>query len=92
MTTQSQYRELASYLLGRVLVVDNMEHAIAIARKYRYSLRMVTVDGELLSPGGSMTGGAFKTTATFWEGAGNGGAGSKCEGSQTGHAGHAEKH
>ncbi len=65
VTTQSQYRELASYLLGRVLVVDNMEHAIAIARKYRYSLRMVTVDGELLSPGGSMTGGAFKNNSNL---------------------------
>ncbi len=65
VTTQSQYRELASYLLGRVLVVDNMEHAIAIARKYRYSLRMVTVEGELLSPGGSMTGGAFKNNSNL---------------------------
>ena len=65
VTTQSQYMELASYLLGRVLVVDNMEHAIAIARKYRYSLRMVTVDGELLSPGGSMTGGAFKNNSNL---------------------------
>ena len=65
VTTQSQYRELASYLLGRVLVVDTMEHAIAIARKYRYSLRMVTVEGELLSPGGSMTGGAFKNNSNL---------------------------
>jgi chromosome segregation protein len=65
VTTESQYRELASYLLGRVLVVDTMEHAIAIARKYRYSLRMVTVEGELLSPGGSMTGGAFKNSSNL---------------------------
>ncbi len=65
VTTQEQYRELASYLLGRVLVVDTMEHAIAIARKYRYSLRMVTVEGELLSPGGSMTGGAFKNSSNL---------------------------
>ena len=45
--------------------MDTMEHAIAIARKYRYSLRMVTVEGELLSPGGSMTGGAFKNSSNL---------------------------
>ena len=60
---------LVSYLLGRTLVVDNIDHAIAIARKFRYTMRIVTLEGELLSPGGSMTGGAFKTAETFWEGA-----------------------
>ena len=65
VTSQPQYRELCVYLLGKVLVVDNMDHAIAIAKKYRHSLRMVTVEGELLSPGGSMTGGAFKNNSNL---------------------------
>ena len=43
-----------------MLVVDNIDHAIAIGKKYRHSLRMVTIEGESLSPGGSMTGGAFR--------------------------------
>ena len=59
------YRGLAAHLLGRTLVVDTIEHAIAIGRKYRHSLRMVTLEGELLSPGGSMTGGAFRSSSNL---------------------------
>ena len=56
---------LAKYLLGRVVVADTIDHAIAVARKYRYSLRIVTLEGELLSAGGSMTGGAFKNSSNL---------------------------
>ena len=59
VTAEKEYDGLIGYLLGRVLVVDHIDHAIAIARKYRHSIRMVTLEGESLSPGGSMTGGAF---------------------------------
>ena len=45
--------------------MDNIDHAIAIARKYRHSIRMVTLEGESLSPGGSMTGGAFKNNSNL---------------------------
>ena len=38
---------------------------LAIARKYHYSLRIVTLEGELLNAGGSMTGGAFKNTSNL---------------------------
>ena len=62
---ESEYSELVMYLLGRVLVVDNIDHAIAIGKKYRHSLRMVTIEGESLSPGGSMTGGAFKNNSNL---------------------------
>ena len=55
-----RYRELKTYLLGRTYVVDTIDHAIALARKYQYSLRIVTLEGESLNPGGPMTGGAFK--------------------------------
>nr|WP_317347625.1 chromosome segregation protein SMC [uncultured Blautia sp.] len=61
----SEYSGLVQYLLGRVLVVDHIDHAIAIGRKYRHSLRMVTIEGESLSPGGSMTGGAFKNNSNL---------------------------
>ena len=63
--TAPQYRELVKYLLGRTLVVKKMDFAIAIGRKYRHSLRMVTLEGESFSPGGSMTGGAYKNNSNL---------------------------
>ncbi len=63
--TDSLYQELIRYLLGRVVVADNINHAIALARKYQHSLRIVTLEGELLAPGGSMTGGAFKNSSNL---------------------------
>ena len=65
VNADKEYSELVMYLLGRVLVVDNIDHAIAIGKKYRHSLRMVTIEGESLSPGGSMTGGAFKNNSNL---------------------------
>lgn len=62
---EDKYREIAAYLLGRVLVIDTIDHAIAIARKHHYSLHMVTLEGEYLSPGGSMSGGAFKNSSNL---------------------------
>ncbi len=62
---EEKYKEVAAYLLGRVLVVDTVEHALAIARKHHYSLHIVTLEGEYLSPGGSMTGGAFKNSSNL---------------------------
>ena len=61
----NEYQGLVQYLLGRVLVVDHIDNAIAISRKYRQSIRIVTPDGELLSPGGSMSGGAFKNSSNL---------------------------
>ena len=42
--TQPQYEKVAGYLLGRVLVMDTIEHAVMVARKFRYSLRIVTLE------------------------------------------------
>lgn len=60
-----EFLVLAGYLLGRVVVAETIDDALAAARKYRYSLRIVTLDGELLSAGGSMTGGAFKNSSNL---------------------------
>ncbi len=60
-----QYQVLAKYLLGRVVVATDIDRAIQTAKKYRYSLRIVTLEGELLSAGGSMTGGAFKNSSNL---------------------------
>ena len=63
--TKEEYHGLVRYLLGRVVVASDIDAAIALAKKYRYSLRIVTLEGELLSPGGSMTGGAFKNSSNL---------------------------
>ena len=46
----SEFTELARYLLGRILVVDNIDNALAIARRHNHSLRIVTLEGDMLSP------------------------------------------
>ncbi len=63
--TEERYRKIAGYLLGRVLVVDTIDHAIALEKKFHYSLRIVTLEGESLQPGGSMTGGAFRNNSNL---------------------------
>ena len=59
----ARYDGVASYLLGRVIVTEHIDYAIKLAKKYHYSLHIVTLEGEYLSPGGSMTGGAFKNSS-----------------------------
>ncbi|EGO65159.1 chromosome segregation protein SMC [Acetonema longum] len=55
--TDAKFANVTEYLLGRTVVVKDLETALTIARKYSYSLRIVTLDGEQLHPGGSVTGG-----------------------------------
>ncbi len=62
---EDKYRTLADNLLGRTLVVDHIDHGLAIARKYKQSIRIVTLEGELINPGGSLTGGAFKNSSNL---------------------------
>ena len=56
----SAYVNLVGSLLGKIVVIDNIDNAIAFEKKFRYEYRVVTLDGESLSPGGSISGGAFK--------------------------------
>ncbi|MBR1471118.1 MAG: chromosome segregation protein SMC [Lachnospiraceae bacterium] len=63
--TEARYKDVAKTLLGRIVVVDNMDHALQIAKKYHYSIRMVTLEGELLVPGGAISGGAFKNNSNL---------------------------
>lgn len=65
VNTEERFRELAENLLGRTVVVDDIDTGIRLARKYNQSIRMVTPEGELLNPGGSMTGGAFKNAGNL---------------------------
>lgn len=60
-----RFDSLNQYLLGRTVVTDTIDSAIALARKYRYSLRIVTLEGDLMSPGGSMSGGAYRNSSNL---------------------------
>lgn len=63
--TDKKYKNVAKAMLGRILVVDNVDHAVKIARKFDYGIRMVTIEGELLVPGGAISGGAFKNNSNL---------------------------
>ena len=63
--TEPRYEGLIRSLLGRDIVVRDIDRAIAIERKYHYSFRIVTPEGELLNPGGSMSGGAYKNSSNL---------------------------
>ena len=62
---EDKFSKLAEHLLGRTIVVKHIDHGIALAKKYKQSLRIVTLEGELINPGGAMTGGAFKNTSNL---------------------------
>lgn len=61
----SVYKNLIGSLLGRIVVIDNIDNAIAFEKKFRYEYRVVTLDGDSLSPGGSISGGAFKNSTNL---------------------------
>lgn len=63
--TKKDYKALVSYLLGKVYVTEHMDQALALAKKYHHSLRIVTLDGELLTPGGAISGGAYKNAGNL---------------------------
>nr|WP_300864116.1 chromosome segregation protein SMC [uncultured Acetatifactor sp.] len=60
-----KYRDVAGSLLGRILVVDNVDNALKLNRKYNQSMRVVTLEGELLVPGGAISGGAYKNSSNL---------------------------
>ncbi len=62
------YRGIIRYLLGRVVVVNHIDHAICLARKYKYSVKMVTLTGDIINPGGSLTGGSYKNKGNHFLG------------------------
>ena len=65
VTVADKFTSLAEHLLGRTLVADNIDTGVRLARKYRQSLRIVTLEGDLINPGGAMSGGAFKNSSNL---------------------------
>ena len=54
----SKYEQIVLSFLGRTVIVDNMDNAIALAKKNNYSFRIVTIKGDLINPSGAITGGS----------------------------------
>ena len=65
VNTDKKYQNIIESLLGRSIVVDTIDDAIRISKKYNQSLRLVTPTGELINPGGAMTGGAFRNSSNL---------------------------
>ncbi len=63
VTCDKQYRGIVENLLGRTVIVQDMDAAIAMARKYGNRFKIVTLDGQVVNPGGSMTGGSTNKEA-----------------------------
>ena len=58
-----QYRGIVENLLGRTVIAQDIDAAIAMANKYRSRFKIVTLDGQVMNPGGSMTGGSVNKEA-----------------------------
>lgn len=57
---ETKYAGIIDYLLGRVHVVDNIRTATELAKKHNFSVKIVTLDGDVINPGGAMTGGVYQ--------------------------------
>ena len=63
-----KYKGIFQYLLGKVVIVDNLQNAIAITKKGRVNFRIVTLEGDVINTGGAITGGAYKNkTANIFD-------------------------
>ena len=60
---EERYTNIFYNLLGRTVIVEDMDCGIAMARKYRNAFRIVTLDGQVINRGGSMTGGSVNTSS-----------------------------
>ena len=56
---EPEYSEIARSLLGRTVVAEDLDYAVSIAKKYNYRFRIVTLDGQVVNAGGSLTGGSL---------------------------------
>jgi chromosome segregation protein len=63
VTTEDTYKSIVEDLLGRTVVVEDIDAAIAMAKKYSHRFKIVTLDGQVMNAGGSMTGGSANKEA-----------------------------
>ncbi|GGH74872.1 chromosome segregation protein [Pullulanibacillus pueri] len=64
VTYDNRYHAIVGHLLGTILVAKDLRGATALAKKVNYRYRIVTLDGDVISPGGAMSGGSRKQTTT----------------------------
>ena len=63
ITSDPKYRSVVENLLGRTVIVENIDNAISMAKRYGNRFKIVTLDGQVMNPGGSMTGGSVNKEA-----------------------------
>ena len=65
VTYDAKYDDIIRSELGKTVVAEDLDSAVVIARKYSHAFKIVTLDGQVLHPGGSMTGGSRGQNAGF---------------------------
>jgi len=63
VTNEKRYQGIIDNLLGRIVIVSDIDAAIAMAKQYGNRFKIVTLDGQVVNPGGSMTGGSVNKEA-----------------------------
>ncbi len=67
ITFEDIYKNIMSNILGRTIVVDNIDNGVELAKKYKYMYKIVTLDGDIINAGGALTGGSIaKKTASIF--------------------------
>lgn len=61
----NKYKNIIENILGRTIVISNMDEAIKFARETNHRYKVVTLDGEILNPGGALTGGTIRTNGNI---------------------------
>ena len=59
----TKYKEIVKYLLGGTVVVEDIDSAVSIARKFKFRFKVVSLDGQVINAGGSLTGGSLVKNA-----------------------------
>ena len=65
INVSAKYQNIIENLLGNTIIVENLKHANELARAIRYRTRIVTLEGDVVNPGGSMTGGGARKTKVY---------------------------
>ncbi|HSQ88676.1 chromosome segregation protein SMC [Romboutsia sp.] len=65
LSYDEKYRNIIENILGRTIVIDSIDNGIKFAKETGHKYKVVTLDGEILNPGGSLTGGSFRTNGNI---------------------------
>ncbi|SCH10192.1 Chromosome partition protein Smc [uncultured Clostridium sp.] len=60
-----KYKNILENILGRTIIIDNIDNGIKFAKETNHKFKIVTLDGEILNPGGSLTGGSLRTNGNI---------------------------